>query len=140
LLKRFIEPGTAAVAAAVFLAHPIQTEPVFYVYQRSTLLACLFSLLALLAFRVRRYWLAFLLFFLAFESKESALAVPLALGLLYQHRARKWLLAGTLVGTAAALAILVYRQETTVGIGAAGEVTPWRYLATQLRVVYTYLR
>src|SRR5205085_7890451 len=67
LLKRFIEPATAAVAAAVFLVHPIQTEPVFYIYQRSTLLACLFSLCALCAFQARRYWLAFLLFFLAFE-------------------------------------------------------------------------
>ena len=33
------------LAAAIFLVHPIQTEPVLYVYQRSTLLACFFSLL-----------------------------------------------------------------------------------------------
>lgn len=140
LLKRFIEPATAAVAAAVFLVHPIQTEPVLYVYQRSTLLACLFSLCALFAFQARRYWAALLLFFLAFESKESALAVPLALGLLYEHRMRKWLVAGAVAAGTAALAILMYQQEATVGIGAAGAVTPWSYLGSQLRVVYTYLR
>jgi len=140
LLKRFIEPGTAVVAAAVFLVHPIQTEPVFYVYQRSTLLACLFSLCALCAFQSRKYWLALLFFFVAFESKESALAVPLALGLLYEHRLRKWLVAGTAIGGTAALAILMYRNEATVGIGAASAVTPWSYLGLQLRVVYTYLR
>jgi protein O-mannosyl-transferase len=140
LLKRFLEPATAAAAAAVFLVHPIQTEPVFYIYQRSTLLACLFSVSALLAFHSKKYWLAALLFFLAFESKESALAVPLALALLHEHRARKWLVAGTAAGAVAALAILMYRQEATVGIGAAAEVTPWQYLGAQFRVVYTYLR
>ena len=87
LLKRFAGAArsggawTAAVAAAVFLAHPVQTEPVLYVYERSTLLACGFSLAALLAAAERRTGWAVLLFFLAFESKESALAVPLVLAL-----------------------------------------------------------
>jgi tetratricopeptide (TPR) repeat protein len=140
LLKRFVTPETAAVAAAIFLVHPIQTEPVFYVYQRATLLACLFSLLALFAFQARRYWLAIPLFFLAFESKESALAVPLALGLLSEHRFRKWLAAGAIACGGAALAILTYRSETTVGIGAIEKVTPWSYFGGELRVIYTYLR
>jgi len=140
LLKRFLEPATAALAAAIFLIHPIQSEPVFYVYQRSILLACLFSLCALYAFQLRRYWMALLLFFLAFESKESALAVPLALGLLHEHRARKLLVAGSAAGAAAAIAILFYRHEQTVGIGAADTVGPLVYLGSQLRVFYTYLR
>jgi protein O-mannosyl-transferase len=140
LLKRFVEPAMALSAAALFLVHPIQTEPVFYIYQRSTLLACLFSLCALYAFQAGKHWLAALLFFLAFESKESALAVPLALGLLHRHSARKWLVAGTAAGGMAALAILMYRHEATVGVGAASSVTPLQYLGSQLRVVYTYLR
>jgi tetratricopeptide (TPR) repeat protein len=140
LLKRFIAPATAAIAAAIFLMHPIQTEPVFYVYQRSTLLACFFSLCALYAFQARRHWLSLLLFLLAFESKESALAVPLALGLLYEHRARKALMAGVAVAGSAALAILLYRQEGTVGLGAAASVSPLAYLGSQLRVFYTYVR
>src|SRR5437867_1607007 len=82
LLRRFVEPWMATVAAAVFLAHPIQTEPVLYIYQRSILLACMFSLLGLIALVEKRTWWAVLAFFLAFESKESALAVPLAVALL----------------------------------------------------------
>src|SRR5215470_6165254 len=45
LLTRLLDWRRASVAAAIFLAHPIQTEPVMYVYQRSLLLACFFSLL-----------------------------------------------------------------------------------------------
>src|SRR2546426_2279377 len=82
LLSRFVERWLAIAAAAVFLAHPIQTESVLYVYQRSTLLACFFSLLALIALAARRLWWALLMFILAFESKESALAVPAVAALL----------------------------------------------------------
>src|SRR5207237_745431 len=81
LLRRFVEPWVAVVAATVFLVHPIQTEPVLYVYQRSILLACLFSLLGLIALVHKRTGWAVLAFFLAFESKESALAIPLAVAL-----------------------------------------------------------
>src|SRR5438093_11013670 len=37
LLGRFFERWIAVAAAVVFLAHPIQTEPVLYIYERSTL-------------------------------------------------------------------------------------------------------
>jgi tetratricopeptide (TPR) repeat protein len=77
LLNGWFERRFSFFAAAIFLLHPIQTEPVLYVYQRSILLACFFSLLALLAFRSNRHWLASLLFICAFESKESAVAIPL---------------------------------------------------------------
>ena len=81
LLRRFVEQWIAIAAAAVFLVHPIQTEPVLYVYQRSILLACFFSLLGLIALAERRIGWAVLAFVLAFESKESALAVPLGVAL-----------------------------------------------------------
>ena len=42
LLRGFVEKWIAGTAAAIFLAHPIQTEAVLYVYQRSILLACFF--------------------------------------------------------------------------------------------------
>ncbi len=78
LLGRFVERWIAVAAAAVFLVHPIQTSAVLYVYERSTLLACFFSLLALIALAERRTGWAAVLFILAFEGKESAIAVPLA--------------------------------------------------------------
>jgi protein O-mannosyl-transferase len=160
LLAGLFEKWVAIAAAAVFLAHPVQTEPVLYIYQRSILLACLFSLLALSAIVKRRHWLAIVMFGLAFESKESALAVPLALafgavGAVYDRTktARSQAAPTTqafpfpilfvplaVLGlAAAALALLVYRGETTVGIGV-GAVGPLQYFLAQTRILYTYLR
>src|SRR4051812_346672 len=89
LLREFTEQWVAVTAAAIFLAHPIQTEPVLYVYQRSTLLACFFSLLAVIALTKDRKWLALLLFVCAFEGKESALAVPLVVAAVGVARVRQ---------------------------------------------------
>ncbi len=82
LLGKFLERWVAVAAAAIFLVHPVQTEPALYIYQRSTLLACFFSLLALIALSEKRNWFAVILFICAFEGKESALAIPLAVGAL----------------------------------------------------------
>jgi protein O-mannosyl-transferase len=155
LLGRFVERWVAVTAAVVFLLHPIQTEPVLYVYQRSILLACFFSLLAVIALVERRRGWAALLFFCAFESKESAIAVPLALALLggskylmgdtdlgfvLAKRMRIALMIGCCVFAAATLGLLMYMNERTVGIGAVGEISPLRYLYTETRVIFTYLR
>jgi Tfp pilus assembly protein PilF len=148
LLRGFCEDWIAAAAAAVFLIHPIQTEPVLYVYQRSVLLACFFSLLALLALREDRIGWALVAFFLAFESKESAIAVPIVLALVNRNAFWKRLkpattyliLASGVVFAAAAVFLLAHVNERTVGIGAAELISPWRYLLTETRVVFTYLR
>lgn len=143
LLSAFFERWIAIAAAALFLIHPIQTEPVLYVYQRSILLACFFSLLALIALTRGRPWLASFLFLFAFESKEAALAVPLAVAGIYvtsNKRYRSLLVAGVLVLAVGALGILAYRNEQTVGIKAAGQVGPVAYFMTETRVFYTYVR
>src|SRR5262249_62285699 len=90
LLSGFFERWIGLFAAILFLVHPIQTEAVLYVYQRSILLACFFSLLALIALSKNRPWLAAVLFLVAFESKESALAVPLAVTALYVAQNRRY--------------------------------------------------
>src|SRR2546425_1005184 len=226
LLGRFFERWIAIAAAAVFLVHPIQSEAVLYIYQRSVLLACFFSLLGLIALVERRHWLAVLFFFLAFEGKESAIAIPLAVAALIgtvndlqvrrhsppyeggvavpsrkktrsemagpgwpltsyvkecvlKHGARatppsaplRWLrsillmaqppllhkegntrgefidrryriglLAGTIVLAGAALGLLVYWNEETVGVGVADQINPLKYFLVETRVIYTYLR
>jgi tetratricopeptide (TPR) repeat protein len=154
VLKQFVEPWTAAAAAAVFLVHPVQTEPVLYVYQRSVLLACLFSLLGLVALSKQRTGWALVAFFLAFESKESALAVPLAVGLLGSSRAwreirapglsarfkaglGRWMFGGLAV-VLGICALVLLLNEKTVGLNTA--LSPLRYLQIQTRVIYTYLR
>ncbi len=163
LLGRFVERWIAVVAAAIFLVHPIQTEPVLYIYQRSILLACLFSLIGLILLCEGRHWLAVLAFFLAFESKESALAVPLAVGLLFTSRAWREIGAsqsaadnlvrpsepaksrlisfgvfGAMATALAIFALILLLSEKTVGFNAG--VSPLRYLMIETRVVYTYLR
>ena len=167
LLGRFVERWLAIVAAAIFLVHPIQTEPVLYVYQRSILLACFFSLLALIALVERRHWLAVVFFICAFEGKESAIAVPLALVVLYEltkvwntksppalvksrsgdsvtpslgHHYTIALFAGAAVLGVITLGLLAYWEEQTVGIGAADQISPPRYFLAETRVIYTYLR
>jgi protein O-mannosyl-transferase len=143
LLRRVLNARIAMFASFVFLAHPIQTEPVLYIYQRSVLLACLFSLLALLVLPTRRYWLVVLCFVCAFESKESALAVPLLVVFWRQEyrRAVSWVaLLVVLAFGAAALGLLAYHGEDTVGFGVSEIVSPFSYFLTQTRVIYTYLR
>ncbi len=147
----------AVGAALIFLAHPIQTEAVLYVYQRSTLLATFFSLLGLIvlsrlqtAAGGRGSWagarggmlLVLLLFLLAFESKESALAVPLLILLFVgvSGAIGRAIAAIVLVVALAALGLLAVLGEMTVGFGVADEVGPFSYFMTQVRVLYTYLR
>lgn len=143
LLSTFFERWLAIAAAGLFLLHPIQTEPVLYVYQRSILLGCFFSLLAVIALVRNRPWLAALFFLCAFESKESTLAVPLAVAGIYITASRRYrmaLLAAVLILAVAALGVLAYRNEQTVGIKAAGQISPLTYFMTETRVFYTYLR
>jgi len=181
LLERFVERWIAIAAAFIFLVHPIQTSAVLYVYERSTLLACFFSLLGLIAIAERRVGWAVVSFALAFEGKESAIAVPLALAVLPSPFGRgrrvedapgeglrsgqvlqpspgapaRWLsrrplpqgegfrtlfVVGAALLSAFALGILVRFNEQTVGIGAAAQTSPFRYLLIETRVVYTYLR
>jgi len=150
LLRRFVDQWVAIAAAAIFLVHPIQTEPVLYVYQRSVLLACFFSLLGLIALAERKTWWAVLAFFLAFESKEASLAVPLAVAVfvpLFRQQGateqstsdkRRALGFAVLVVALAALALTVLIDEKTVGLNTG--INPLGYLQAQTRVFYTYLR
>jgi tetratricopeptide (TPR) repeat protein len=145
LLSGFVEPWIAIAAAALFLVHPIQTEPVLYVYERSTLLACFFSLLGLIAMARGRRGLAIVMFACAFESKESAIAVPLLVALFGRWDVKLkpaigYIVAGVALLAFASLGLLAHANEATVGIGAAKQVAPLRYLLTETRVVYTYLR
>ena len=144
LLSRFVERWVAIAAASIFLVHPIQTSAVLYVYERSTLLACFFSLLALIALAERRVGWAVVFFALAFEGKESAIAVPLAVAILAGgkklSRMRLMFLATAASLSILALALLMHWNERTVGIGAAAETSPLRYFLTETRVAYTYLR
>jgi hypothetical protein len=78
-----LEPGVAplgaALAAAVWVVHPVHAESVLAVSGRTALLAGVFLLAALIALEARKSVLAGLLFVLACLSRETALAGALPL-------------------------------------------------------------
>jgi protein O-mannosyl-transferase len=68
--------GGALLAGAIYLVHPVHTEPVVGLVGRSELLSAMFCLLAWLLFRRRRTALCILAFALSLLSKENAIAFP----------------------------------------------------------------
>lgn len=155
--------GLAAASAALFALHPLQSEAVSYLCQRSEALASalyLATLLALLSsergsWRWRgalRYLAALALFPLALGAKAIAATVPAAFllcatcldpGPLSRRRALRALgLAVPFFLLAAASALFHVEQfhgRADVGFDMA-RVTPRQYLLTEPRAVLTYLR
>ncbi len=146
----------AAVGSALFAVHPVQTETVLLVYQRSTLLATLFSCLSLLCWlypkgrreasrdRGATSILAGVFFLLAVAAKETAVVVPILFWVLdglfdgrWRPSARLWVLVG--LGGALGLGIAFEGAESgqvATGRGLAGALV---YAATQIRVIWLYL-
>ena len=77
LARRLLQSlGGALLAGAIYLVHPVHTEPVVGLVGRSELLAAMFFLLAWMLFRQRRTGLCIVAFFLSLLSKENAIAFP----------------------------------------------------------------
>jgi protein O-mannosyl-transferase len=149
--RRLLLPKAAALGALVFALHPLQSEPVVYVFARATLLAALLCLLCWRAWIGRRYWVAAAWFAAALLAKEEAIAFPAFLAAfewLYWGGARPiehWRAAfGVMLALAAAAAArLFYAAAVTEGSGAAfdlGAITPGTYLLTQGRAFWEYAR
>ena len=159
-------PAPAVTAALLFVAHPVQTEAVTYVVQRQASLATLFYLLALWLYaegrRLPRGRLARAAWFgalaatlLALRTKEIAFTLPLAL-CLYEWlfgagRARRRLaLLAPFLATLAVVPLTILHEQGAPAGGVLGAVDAaarvqsalprWLYLATELRVMVTYLR
>ena len=149
-------------AAGIFALHPIQSEAVNYVYQRSALLAAFFVIAALCAFVWAErsqanlgQWLVVPFFILALAGKESALILPLVLvAYLWVHagdgisfgpslRRARWVLSSLgiimLAAGAWALYFLFRLGERTAGLGVT-KITPFEYLTSQIHVIVAYLR
>jgi tetratricopeptide (TPR) repeat protein len=82
VLRRLALPG-AFLAALLFALHPVNVESVAWIAQRKNLLALLFSLAAVYAYRDGASWRAYfgslLCFVLALLSKSSVAPLPLVL-------------------------------------------------------------
>jgi Flp pilus assembly protein TadD len=157
--------GTALAVALVWLVHPLQSEVVDYVTQRSESMMALFFLLTLYcAIRAddaddvegggsvsnRQRWTigAVLACAAGMASKESMVAAPIIV-VLYDWafapesfrervRSRKALYAG-LASTWLLLALIEWNTQRST-VGASATVGRWTYLVNQIQIISRYLR
>jgi protein O-mannosyl-transferase len=157
-------PAIAFVAAALFVAHPLQTEAVTYVVQRFTSLATFFYLASVVLYARWRLrleqglvarWRAALGYLptaaaacLAMATKEISFTLPFAV-LLYDAAffpatRRRLLLAAPLFATACLIPLGILLAPGSANVNSAlapvDRLSPLQYLATQLTVVPEYLR
>jgi len=144
VLRKLIGDRAGLIAAAIFAVHPMMTEPVAYVFARATLLATLFSLLAIRAWIANRYWIAAIWFTVAMLAKEECAALPLVLMFITirDHRERLYpFLAMLLVVLAIGLRTLHAAAAIQgSGAGANAGISPLAYLGSQGVVIWRYLR
>ena len=147
VLAAWVAPSRAALAAAcIFAAHPLQAEPVCYIFARSTLLAAFFCLTALLLWNRASRWWAAIAFALALLSKEECVAFPLFLLLLNwaQRRTRaEWPAIGAMLALSAAAGLRVLHATSSIagsGAGFGATQTPWTYFTAQGVAILRYLR
>lgn len=146
ILRRLLEPRAALLAGVLFAIHPIQVEPVVYIYQRGTLLATLLCLAAWRSWLAERPWLAVAWFAAALLAKEECAAFPLFLALFElssagQIRRLKPLAAMVVLALAAGMRVMVLAAVLPgSGAGAGADVTWREYLAAQGVVIWRYLR
>ncbi len=150
-------PWLAMAVAVIWLVHPLNTEGVTYVIQRTELLFGLFFLLTLYcvirgsssSHPGRWYVAAVAACALGMGSKEVMVGAPLIV-LLYDRwflsRSfqeafhRRWALHIGLASTWLILAELVVTGVHSASAGFRLSVTPWEYARTQFGVIVHYLR
>jgi tetratricopeptide (TPR) repeat protein len=144
VLRELIALRAAIVAALIFAVHPLFAEPVNYIFARGTLLAALFSLLALRSWTRDRCWVSVAWFAVAMLAKEEAAAVPVFLLLLDWSRGRGWRMAplGAMFGIALAFGVRVLWATSVVAGSQAGVqagISPLAYFAVQGVAIWRYL-
>lgn len=148
----------AAVAAQLWLLHPVQTESVTYIIQRAEALAGLMYLLTLWAFvrattpGAMRAWLAatWLLCLLGMAAKETMVTAPVMILFydrifmtdswreVWQRRGRLHL---ALAVSWVLLAVLILNTGSRGGtVGFDGAISAGSYALTQIHAVVHYLR
>jgi tetratricopeptide (TPR) repeat protein len=156
-----LNPRAAALlAGTLFIAHPVQTEAVTYIYQRVASLCAFFSLLSLVCYirsrlaadrfvRHALFAVSVLVALLAMKTKENAVVLPL-LVLLYEFvffdgpAGRRLLrlaplLLAMLILPPSMLSLDKPLGESLLQIGYGG-MERWAYFLTQFRVLVTYTR
>jgi hypothetical protein len=146
VLRTLIGERAGLIAAAIFAVHPMMTEPVAYVFARATLLATLFSLLAMRRWIAGRVWVAVVWFTVAMLAKEECAAVPLVLWLLPRgNRSLRSRLGGfvAMVGIGLAIGVRTMMAGAAIqgsGVGANAGISPLSYFEAQGVAIWRYLR
>ena len=162
-IPQYLRDASTSVALAtalLWVAHPLQTEAVVYLIQRTETLMALFYLLTLYA--AARAWsvdsatsarvwkgVCVAACALGMASKEVMVTAPLAV-LLYDRafvsgsfreawREHRGLYAG-LASTWVVLLLLVLTGDRSTSTGVHLGISPWNYLLTQAGVIVWYLR
>lgn len=148
-------------AALIFLAHPLQTESVTYIWQRSEVLCGFFYLSAYLLYlfgRVRArkalYLLSLIVFFIGIYAKESIISLPLLVALTevsffstgsWQQKTRKknkaFLILFSLTALLAAASIYKFWRIASASMNAPLKLESIKeYLLTQFGVIIYYIK
>ncbi len=158
LVQRVAGEAVGFAAAAIWVVHPLGTEAVNYLTQRTELvmslcyLATVYASARALDGRAALVWqiTAVAACAVGMASKESMVTAPLMVVLFDRciafdsfaaaFRAR-WRLYAGLAATWVVLAALMAASPRTLAAGFAGaHVTPWAYFLDQTRIVSRYLR
>lgn len=150
--RRFI----ALFTGLLFVSHPIQTESVTYIIQRTASLAALFSILSLCFYAksrlseargmIRAYYALSLLFaLLAIFSRESAVMLPISIVLyeifFFQNSQKmRWICLILFFIPILAIPIIKPLSFVKEHITGPAGISSLDYFLTQLRVIVTYLR
>jgi protein O-mannosyl-transferase len=145
-LGSWLAPRAVLIASAIFAVHPFAAEPINYVFARSSALATVLCLAALVAWNRKRYWLAVVWFALALLGKEECVAFPVFLLLLHWSVSRdrkelKPIAAMFALSLAAGLRVLIAANTTAGSQGGIQSAVSWQaYLLAQGTMILRYLR
>jgi tetratricopeptide (TPR) repeat protein len=151
-----IASACAFAVSLIWAVHPLNTEAVVYVTQRTESMMAMFYLLTMYAARraldspQRRQWQAVAVCSCAFgmASKEVMVTAPLMVGI-YDRvfvfaswrdaLLRRWPLYLALATTWGILAVLLWSDPRPNSAGFATDVGPWTYLLNQAVIICRYL-
>jgi len=146
VLSRMVSSPAAFLATVIFALHPLQVEPVIYIFERATLLAALFCWLSLDSWTSGKEWRAVGWFALALLSKEEAVAFPLFVAWLAWWRDRTLSHVPSLVAmlalslAAGARVLWAGASVPGSGVGPHAGVTPFEYFLAQGIAIPRYFR
>ncbi len=145
----------ALFAGLVFVSHPLQTESVTYIWQRSSSMATMFYLASLCLYIKSRlnnknilYFASLTAAMFAMVTKETAITLPLMI-LLYEYcffidikKGRSFKYPVSLTPFLLTLLIIPLIMLSNKGLAPRESVNipPVHYFLTQLRVMLTYIR